>query len=762
MKVMTIKINRHADWVCVIFIVALSIGSHFLSIMGLVEDNKMIAYSGLFTSIKAAFVPGWNPGVIDPNVVYISQCLGHRAALDWCSGVVPWWNPFEGVGMPLAGEMQGAALFLPFVLLLYFSKGLLYLHIVLQSLAGIFTYLFLRHLKLSRIVATTGGALFALNGTFAWFGDAVANPIAFLPLLLLGIERTHSGAAQGKAPGWTFISLALAGSLYAGFPEVAYINGLFAAAWTLTRFCQNSGLAKVIFAKNIFTGLMIGLLLAAPILTAFLGYLPLADSGLHASGDFEHLTINSEYLAQIFLPYLFGPIFGFNVTYPPTTIGGLWSCAGGYLGACPLFPCLLSPLGRSNKALRLLLLGWIGFCFCKTFGFGPVVELANLLPLIKQTAFCRYCPSSWIFAAIVLVSFVLDDLRSYSHKRRTIIGSASLSLIVLSVIPVLVSNHWLTELVSNSNTSPWVFVSLAFALLLSATNGFIAAYIAQPKLRVSLISAILIIESFVLFIVPTFSSPRKATFKSGGVAFLKQHLGMNRFYTLGPIEPNLGTLFGLASINYNDMPVAKVWKDYVNSSLYPSRDPQFIGKDMKTRGGTGPVTQLKLNLNNYEWVGVKYIVAPPNISPFTEEPAVPRVKLVYSDEVMRIFELPSPGQYFEIIGSDHAPSLEVASRENLKAECANDCQLVRRELFFPGWKARVNGKDVPISQYKGLFQCIHLPKGNSQIEFTYMPPHMVPALVAFAAACLLIAFSMFRFLTEMLRPTNSTSPENTP
>ena len=49
--------------------------------------------------------------MIDPNVGFITQSLGHLAALDILHGHLPWWNYFEGLGQPLAGEMQSAALF---------------------------------------------------------------------------------------------------------------------------------------------------------------------------------------------------------------------------------------------------------------------------------------------------------------------------------------------------------------------------------------------------------------------------------------------------------------------------------------------------------------------------------------------------------------------------------------------------------------------------------------------------------------------------
>jgi hypothetical protein len=46
---------------------------------------------------------------LDPNVGATSQALGHLAAWDWLHGVIPWWNPYTGIGVPLAGELQPGA-----------------------------------------------------------------------------------------------------------------------------------------------------------------------------------------------------------------------------------------------------------------------------------------------------------------------------------------------------------------------------------------------------------------------------------------------------------------------------------------------------------------------------------------------------------------------------------------------------------------------------------------------------------------------------
>ena len=39
---------------------------------------------------------------LDANAGVTTEALGGLAAHDWLAGILPWWNPFSGVGMPLA------------------------------------------------------------------------------------------------------------------------------------------------------------------------------------------------------------------------------------------------------------------------------------------------------------------------------------------------------------------------------------------------------------------------------------------------------------------------------------------------------------------------------------------------------------------------------------------------------------------------------------------------------------------------------------
>ena len=125
---------------------------------------------------------------LDPNAGFTSEALGHLVAWDWVHGVIPWWNPYTGIGVPLAGELQPGAFFLPFNLLLLLKEGVLWQRIAMQIIAGLATYALLRELGLSRLAAFLGGALFAVNGVIAWTPGpaAVYCSIAFSSVLAMG------------------------------------------------------------------------------------------------------------------------------------------------------------------------------------------------------------------------------------------------------------------------------------------------------------------------------------------------------------------------------------------------------------------------------------------------------------------------------------------------------------------------------------------------------------------------------------------------
>lgn len=280
--------RRLSPDVCALLaVVAAVVVAHLPFLLGFFDPNPL--------GPRSAMVSGGTPGLLrgydtaDPNDGFISQALGHRASLDLLGGHLPWWNPYEGTGAPLAGETQSAALFPP-TLLTRLGDGQVFEHMLLEIVAGLSTFLLLRRISVTRWASAAAAIAFALNGTFAWYYAPNINPIAFLPLLLLGIELAYAASVARKRGGWWVIAVAGALSVYAGFPEVAYIDGLLGVCWFAWR-CGCVGRNRLmVLVRKAAVGVIVGVLLSAPLLIASFGYFTNADLAAHGAEGPQRFT----------------------------------------------------------------------------------------------------------------------------------------------------------------------------------------------------------------------------------------------------------------------------------------------------------------------------------------------------------------------------------------------------------------------------------------------------------------------------------------
>lgn len=557
---------------------------------------------------------------IDPNVGYQAQALGKLSADLLLHGQLPWWNPYNGVGLPLAAEAQPASLFLPFVLLYHFREGFLWVELLLQILAGVCTYALLRKMRLTELAAVTGGVLYEFNGTFAWHGAPIIGPVAFLPMLLLGVELLFQRMREGRAGGWWLIPVALAWSIYAGFPETAYINGLFVALWVLFRLPDLEQRSRLPFLGRLAFSVCIGLACSLPQIMPFAEYLGNAYVGGHA-GQFAHAALPWATTAVTLAPGLFGPIFRFDD--PANLIPGIWGSIGGYFPALQVALVLLALQLRPRRLVWMLAI-WIVLCLAKTYDIRPLSDLVNLLPLVKSVAFYRYSPPSWQFAGIFLVCVGIDAIErgDVPGYRRTLVA------FVITFCGVLVA-FWLARepivaLRGDAVSARFVYRAVAWLLLALAGGLVLTLLIGRRALGVRWIAALLLVDAIVAFAGPIQSGASHVRREHPGVDFLRAHVGLQRTYSLGPMAPNYGAYFNVAQINHNYLPVSAAWVQYVREKLDPAaNEVTFTGGINRANGYGSAAEQLRLRLSAYEEVGVKYVLAQPGVNPFAAVLAMP-------------------------------------------------------------------------------------------------------------------------------------------
>jgi hypothetical protein len=703
--------------------------AHLPYLLGFFDANPLGPRSGLVSAITPGPLGG--QPTIDPNNGFISQALSHRAALDLIHFHLPWWNPFEGAGAPLLGEMQSAALFPP-TLLTLLSNGQLYEHMLLEIVAGVATYLLLRRISVNWWIAAAAGIAFALNGTFAWLSHATVNPVAFLPLLLLGIEQAHSAALEDRRGGWWLIAISIALSLYAGFPEVAYIDALMAVCWFAWR-CASVGREHVrALAGKAAAGALAGVLLAAPLVIAALDYVSHGDLGLHGSGSFGTTHLNSDGLPQLILPYVFGPIFDFAGR--DFSLTRLWGSTGGYLDTSLLLFALLGLFAKRRRGLRLALVAWIVLASARMYGVPVLGDLIGALPGMSRVAFFRYATSSVELSVIVLAALGLDDLARDPGSRRRLSWAVAASLVVIAGAAIG-AQSLIGRLEPRYSQRPYLPVALAWGAIVVLVAA-VSMLVRSVQMRTRLLAALLALDALALFAVPELSAPRAVQVDLAPVAYLKRHLGTSRFFTLGPLQPNYGSYFGLRSLNINDLPIPSVFENYVHARLDQVVAPTvFVGN----YGGGRPVfaaspeRELERNLAAYRAAGVKYVLTPTGQA-LPQSPGA--FAIVLRTPSTWIYELAGTKPYLTTTGA--ACLITPAGDSAARVRCPAPAVLTRRETDLPGWSATVDGRSVGVRRSDGLFQAIQIRAGTHQVRFNYLPPNIGWGLLGLIAGCALL------------------------
>jgi len=65
--------------------------------------------------------------------------------------------------------------------------------------------------------------------------------------------------------------------------------------------------------------------------------------------------------------------------------------------------------------------------------------------------------------------------------------------------------------------------------------------------------------------------------------------------------------------------------------------------------------------------------------------------------------------------------------------------VVVADAFAPGWRASLDGRDVPILRADGLFRAVTVDAGEHEIEMTYRPPEVRAGILLSLAAIVVTA-----------------------
>ncbi len=578
-------------------------------VFGFFQSDSMLRYGGLATNVTGGYLPG--APLEDPSMAYTYEPNAELAMTQIVHGEMPWWNPYEATGMPLAGEMQSAA-FSPFSPLLFLRNGQAVVNLLVELLAGVGLYLLLRRLRFSEFSSAAAAMTFSVNGSFAWLGAETFYAVAFLPLLLYRLERLRDQPFP-RIGRWAWTALLVAVPVTCGFPETVYFDDLFVLAWVMVRAFDMPRSAAKVWIANAAVGGLAGVLLVSPLLIAFFDFLRVSFVGAHG-GSFGDQILPHEAILQTFLPYVWGPISVFVNGGPLAQLQQTWPNVGGYLGYATALLAVLAIAGRRLRPLRALTFVWLVVFVSAGFGIPPFHALVAGVPGSRYTSYFRYDPPTWELCAAFLVACSLEDVRS--GARRLSLRTVSLVCIAsLSFLAYVASSEATIfhELFALTGYAIWpVFCCIVVA----AVTAVLLACVLVPnaETRAWLLAAVVVAEAGAYLFIPTLANLRSGTMDLGGVAFLRSNIGLQRVYTMGPMQPNLGSAFSVAQVNYNDAPIPANVYAFVGKSLDPAIYPVlFTGSDVPGPGLPSRLDVLRRNLRNYAAAGVAYVVTMPHV-----------------------------------------------------------------------------------------------------------------------------------------------------
>jgi len=715
-------------------LIAIPFAARFELFLGMRQQIPL----ALFAHIQHGGIVGPGQPTLESNMGFTAQALGTRAAHDWFHGQVPLWNYFEGTGGPLAGEMQGAALFLPFVLLLEFLGGQLYFHLALQIVAGLCTFFYLRRLRLGNAAAFAGAVIFELNGTFAWMANAAYNPVAFLPMALLGAELAVAAAERKGRGGWLLLCAGAVWSVYAGFPEVAFVDSLLVGVYLVVRATQLPAPARRRLLGKLGVCLVAVVLLIAPLVGQFADFLSFSYREGRANSGGASIDPRVG-LGALLVPYLYGPLLALDSPY--------WGQAAGYLGFAPVVLALAAVRWRWRNRIVQCFALWAVLCLLKLYGEPLTSWFLLKIPGLNLIVLQRWLVPSLEFSFVVLAATALDEL--FSRPGPSLWAPALLGLALVFTALCLAAAHGVFTARGYFHFG-YAAVNLLFVVLFALAG---AGAPPMGRWAAGVITSLALLEAFVLFNVPLLAAPRHSELDLAGPAFLRDHLGLQRFYTLGPILPNYGSAFDAAELNYDDMPVNGhlVW--YFQAHLDPFMNPTNTKPNWQRGPHPSNNEVFRRNFPAFGRAGVKYVVTEPY------DDLTGLMRLVYRSPVMNIYELPAFTPYFSAAGG----GVNALSRDEADIQCDRPTTLVRLESFTPNWKATVNGRPAAVRMAAGLFQAVDLPAGASTVRFTYECPYGRWTLPMFwLGVCLVAATAAFarsgRQAGAVLSPPAATAP----
>jgi len=678
---------------------------------------------------------------------------------------LPVWNPYTMAGTPLLANFQTAA-FYPLniiYLLLPFATGWS-LQIVLQPLlAGIFIYLYLRHLKLSQGAAGFGGIIFAFCGfSTAWLEwNTLVQSALWLPLIMLAIDKL---GVSGNKFAWSLMYVfSLCAAFFAGHIQIFIYVYLFSTMYFFARWFQKKRNSKILFLYLLLNSLF--LLLTAVQWIPTLQFINLSARGVDQIYGWQQpgWFIPWQHLIQFIAPDFFGN---------PTTLNywGEWNY-GEFVGYIGIFPLIMAFFALYNRQDKKTLFFGVFFFLSLIFSLPTIfAELPYKLdiPLLSTSQ-----PTRLLFIAdfslAVLAALGLDFFLKTAKKWKVFYSLGIIGIILIGLWIAVLYGHKLYPdfqidhlLVAKRNLYIPTFFFVTASVILAVWVLFTTVRRFEKMLDKQILAPLLLLFLLSLTIFDLLRFSQKFTpFTNNAylypatksLSFLQDQKGQFRIMATDSriLPPNFSVMYQLQSIDGYDPLYIRRYGEFVTAI---GRDKPDIRPPF---GFNRIITPQKFDSPFIDLLGVQYVLSLANInSPklekvfsegetkiYKNKNTFPRAFFVQkleiahnkNEAIQKLFREKDNLTTYAVVENTQGFSSKTLSRGTAKIETysgdsveiatKNDADgfLVLTDTYYPSWKVSIctaegyNCTKSIIYPTDYVFRGVFVPAGEHRIKF---------------------------------------------
>ncbi len=791
-----------------LFFAVIFFNKSFLQFQAPFPGDLLVGHYNPYSSYSfLGYTPGGFPHKAQ-NIDVVEQLYPwkHFSISSLKAGEFPFWNPYNFSGTPHLAAIQSGT-FYPFNLIFLILPFLLAWSIYIISqpvLAGFFTYLFLRELKLGFNSSILGGLVFSFSSFLVvWmeYGNIV-HALLWLPFVLWLCHKNILKPTLFKS---IVIALALSLSVFAGHFQVSIYLYLFSFIYVLFNLL-NFHRKDFIFKIAIFIGIYVLSLLFS--MVQILPSVEIFLSSSRSNYSFERLIeflIPQYHAITMFFPDFFG-----NPVTRNYWLDGTYIERVSYFGIVPLFFAVYALFSKKNPYIWFFLSTILTIFFITFDTFITKFLYSIYIPPIIATSVPTRIMYIFVFSASVLAAFGYEHFEK-NNKAKTFIKTAILiGLIVLGswmfvvLSPRFFSNlDWIGNLsISLRNlfipTSALLLGLFIMTIFVLKDRRFLKKYSRHIKRYFFIfILFITIFELYFFFQKFTpFSSKETVYPQTPVLNFIKENQENYRVWG-----------YGAATLPVNIQTLEKIYSPEGYDPFYIKRYGELLST---TKGGNIPDLVERANArlapgygekdlreNVYRQkimnlLGVKYVLHKRDQDPHAFDPTfdskiygllwygngwqiyenknvLPRAFLVTDyvvlndkDEIIKKIYNPEFDLSKTIILEEN-PSEKIVEELNEKIVNINsytgnrvvintnadgDAFLFLSDTYFNGWKVYVDGNEEKIYRANYAFRAVFLPKGAHEVIYRYEPLSFKVglwiSLLSISGALLVIIVSVVR------------------